>query len=806
MSEFLTPHDPRANLPAHPVYAPGSAYVPDPELEETPLRKNMGALRRYYWVVLLMGLVGLGIAYYAVENTEPMFSSKAVLQMAEDRASGGGGGLAGLAASLGGGGSSIRSQVEVVRSRVLLGEVVDSLGLRLQRQVPGILWDSFEPTGIVDQVTVARDATADTLHLSFAEEGVRVQSGRREISATYGEPVEVGGVRFTVPARPDREELTLFVLARTDAVEVLHDAVRPASREGTNLVDVVVNGYDPVITQRIANTTAEFYKRFSSSRSREQAQRRKQFVVTQLMVAESLLTETQSQLTEFRKRERVYSSKAEATIESAGRGEIEMRRAELDAERRAYRTILAELPRANRERKMDLLRSIAASPGVSENPVIGGLYQQLARYDAQRDSLLAGPPRRSATNPDVRAVDSLAVTTEAKLAAAARSYVDVLEAQVAALDGIKARTDSALQHIAVTEPEEVRLMLRMESIGEAAKELRERYYTAGMSEAAEIDQITILDDALRGEPSGSGPMRSLVFGLVFGLLVGGTGAVLLDSANRTIRRREEMEHLLRIPRLGAIPPLAPGAAVRGILPTPRRMRNGSGMKVEPGKELVAATRVHSSVAEAFRALRTNLTFAPGMESLRSLVVTSATGAEGKTTTAANLAIAYAQQGRRVLLVDCDVRNPRVHTLFGVAREPGLSQLLLGKVAAEQVIVRSSVEGLSLLPAGPLPTVSATDLFGGGVVRSLVEALSGDFDMVILDTAPVLAAANAAVLGTQVDGVLMVVRAGWTDRDSARQAVQQLGAVGARVVGAVLNDPDGNVAWPRGYYDEEPASA
>ncbi|HEV2147378.1 MAG TPA: polysaccharide biosynthesis tyrosine autokinase [Longimicrobiaceae bacterium] len=808
MSEYLTPsggmlpapngggHPPRNGIPA-----------PPPEMEETPLRKYAGALRRQLWLVVLVGLVGLGIAYYAVTNTERMYTSRAVLQLADEKSGPSlGGGLAGLAASLGGGGSNIQSQLQVMRSRILLGEVVDSLGLRLQRVVPGLVHDSFEPTGIVDQVHVPADARPDTLGLSFAERGVTVRKAGQEVTAPYGEPLEIDGIRFTVPARPgDRDHLTLHVISRDDAVDVLIDAVRPASREGTNVVDVVVNGYDSIIPKKVANTTAEYYKQFSSRRSREQARLRRQFVMNQLAVAESLLTVTQAQLTEYRKREQLFSAKTEATMQAAGRGELEVRRAEMEAERKIFRSTLAELAQADGRRRMHLLRALASGPGVGDSPVIGSLYGQVSSYEAQRDSVLAGPPRRSPTHPEVLAIDSMRVAAEARLIGAARSYVDMLDARIAALSDIKGRTDRALAHIAESEPEEVRLMLQMESIGEAARELRARYYTAGMAEASEIDQVTILDHALAGDRSGSGPNRTLFFGLVFGLMVGGAGAILLDGANRSLRRREELEHFLRVPGLGVIPRLDAGGRPAVALPFPGRLRNGNGRGA--GRELVAATQVHSSVAEAFRSLRTNLVFAPGVESLRSLVVTSPEGSEGKTTTAANLAVAFAQQGMRVLLVDCDLRRPRIHTVFGVAKEPGLADLLVGRVAAEQVIRRTSVERLSVLPAGSAPSVGASDLFGGGVVRSLVAALGDDFDLVIMDTAPVLVAANAAILGTQADGALLVVRAGRTERDAARQAVQQLSAVGVRVVGAVLNDPDDNLRQPRRYekyYRNDPA--
>jgi capsular exopolysaccharide synthesis family protein len=782
------------------------AAPPDPEADGPGMGEYLGALRRHLWLVLLASVLGVGLAGFAVYRTETLYSSKAVVQFVEERATPTGG-LAGLAATLGGGGSSFTSQVQVVRSRIVLGQVVDSLGLRLQRKVPGMVRSEFHPTGVVSEVRVSPDATADTLRLSFLDDRVHVRSGDSEATAAYAEPVEIDGVRLTVPDRPVQEELTLWVIPREEATDELLESVKVFAREGTNIVDIFATGYDPAITQRVANTTAELYKRFVSRRSREQAQRRRAFVANQLVVAESLLATTQQELADFRKREALYSSKAKAMVEQTGGHELELARAQLGADRQVYAAFLSEIQRTG-GKKTASLHSILSSPNILANPVVMGLYEKLTSYESQRDSLTLGPKRNSATNPDVRGLDSLIILTEGRLVGAVRSNIESLDARIAAMNEIQARTDSTMRHIAATEPEELRLMLRMESVSEAAKGLRERYYTAGMVEAAELDQVTVLDPALEGELAGSGPLRTLLLGLVFGLMVGGAGAVVVDRANRSIRKREELEHLLRVPGLAVIPRLAPGAERRLQIRLPGGVRNGNGRvdAAVAGASLVAATRVHSLGAEAYRTLRTNLIFSPELQSLRSIVVTSPSGLEGKTTTASNLAIAFAQKGMRVLLVDCDLRRPGLHTLFGVPREPGLSQLLRGEAAVEEVVRVTDVERLTVLPAGPFPSVSATDLLDGGVMRSLIDALAADFDLVILDTPPVLATANAAVLGTQVDGVVLVVRAGQTDRDAARQALQQLAAVGARVVGAVLNDPDARVPHRRTDYDEEPALA
>lgn len=772
--------------------APAYGSVPqDFESDGPALGEYLGALRRHLWLVLLVSALGLGMAAFAVYRTETLYSSKAVVQMTEERASPVGG-LAGLAATLGGG-SSFASQVQVVRSRVILGSVVDSLGLRVQRKVPTVLGSTTHPTGLIEEVYVSPDVAADTLRLAFLDGGVRITSGTTDVRASYGEPVELDGVRFTVPVRPDRDDVTLWVIPREEAVNVLLESMRVFGRDGTNIVDIFATGYDPIITERVANATAEMYQRFVSRRSRSQAQGRRRYVADQLAVAESLLSVTQQDLTEFRTREELYSSKAKALAEQVGGRDLEIARAQLDADRRIFRMFLGQI-QGDGETTSASLNSILSIPAIASNPVVIELFERLRTYEISRDSMATGPSSRARTHPEVQRLDSLTASTERQLIAAVRSNILTLDARVAALEEIKARTDANLRHIAVTEPEEVRLALKMESIAEAAMELRQQYYSAGMAEAAQLDQVTVLDRALAGELAGSGPLRTLLLGLVFGLMVGAAGAIVVDRSNRSIRRREELEQLLRIPGLALIPQLGESPRRRKQLRLPLRTSNGNGRGPVDGSpvSLVAASQVHSLGAEAYRTLRTNLIFSPDLRGLRSLVVTSPSGVEGKTTTASNLAIAFAQKGMRVLLVDCDLRRPRLHTLFGTSREPGLSELLLGELAAEQVIRKTGVERLTLLAAGAPPRLSATDLLDGGIMRSLIDALSADFDMVILDTPPVLATVNAAVLGTQVDGVILVVRAGQTDRDAARQALQQLAAVGANVLGAVLNDPDAMV--------------
>jgi capsular exopolysaccharide synthesis family protein len=160
---------------------------------------------------------------------------------------------------------------------------------------------------------------------------------------------------------------------------------------------------------------------------------------------------------------------------------------------------------------------------------------------------------------------------------------------------------------------------------------------------------------------------------------------------------------------------------------------------------------------------------------------------------------------RVLLVDCDLRRGRIHRIFDVPREPGLTELVIGHEESEAVIRPTDVTGLYVVPSGNLPP-NPSELLGGDRMRKVLVSLSEAFDLIILDTPPLLAASDGAILATLSDGVVLVLRAGSTEGEAAQQAIQQLSGVGARVVGAVLNDPDAKVPAYGGYYHYEYAGA
>lgn len=203
--------------------------------------------------------------------------------------------------------------------------------------------------------------------------------------------------------------------------------------------------------------------------------------------------------------------------------------------------------------------------------------------------------------------------------------------------------------------------------------------------------------------------------------------------------------------------------------------------------LVTLKDPRSAAAEAFRTLRTNLIFAGLERPLQTLLITSPTAEEGKAATLANLAVVMAQGGRRTILVDCDLRRPQLHELFGLPAAPGFTDwIMAGAADAPLPLAATGVSDLQLLPAGS-PAAIPADLLTSRRLESLIFNLKSQADFVLFDAPPLLAVSDAALLAAKLDGVLLVVSAGQTRRDHAQRAKELLEKIRVRVVGAVLTN-------------------
>lgn len=204
------------------------------------------------------------------------------------------------------------------------------------------------------------------------------------------------------------------------------------------------------------------------------------------------------------------------------------------------------------------------------------------------------------------------------------------------------------------------------------------------------------------------------------------------------------------------------------------------------RHLISNTNPKSPIAEQYRTVRTNIQFASVDKGLESLLVTSSGPAEGKSSTTANLAVVYAQQGKRVLLIDADLRKPTMHYTFRLDNLRGLSNVLVGEVSLNEAVNRTDVETLDVMSCGPIPPNPA-ELLASRKMEALLKEAKLSYDIVIFDTPPVLAVTDAQILANIVDGSILVVRSGATEIEPAQKAKEALLPAKAKLLGVVLND-------------------
>jgi succinoglycan biosynthesis transport protein ExoP len=289
------------------------------------------------------------------------------------------------------------------------------------------------------------------------------------------------------------------------------------------------------------------------------------------------------------------------------------------------------------------------------------------------------------------------------------------------------------------------------------------------------------------------PLLFLALSGVMGLFLGVGTAFLVEYMDNSIKTTEDVERVVQLPSLGVVPlclndrsapaPEQSSGKIKGLLSW---VRNRHGQTIPMGDlDLMMLRHPRSAMSEAIRHLRTSLMLSVSGGPPEAIVVTSPHPREGKSTISINLAIALAQDGRRVVILDCDLRRPRLHQVFHLDNAPGLTSYLTGNCNLETIIKPTEVDNLFLVPAGPIPPNPA-ELLNSQAYKNLLQELRREFNHIIIDTPPTLGFADARVLALQADGVLLVAKHQSTTREAGRLARQYLSQVNARMLGMVLN--------------------
>jgi polysaccharide biosynthesis transport protein len=781
---------PRYDNPRLPHVTLRQGEAVDPAVDATHLKELLRVLRRQWWLLLAVSAGIFAISAYLAFSSRPTYQAHAVIRLADARrAYTGGFDDYSTQAPLGRTTNLITSELEILLGRTVLGEVVDREGLRLM-----VAPRSHLTWNLLADLRIRPDAAPRDIHLQFNAQEFVVRTVDAELHTQYGVRADLDGVTFTVRIPPRNREAELWLLPREVAIDYLAESLQVIPRGNTNAVSVRYTSTDPYYAQRVVNAAVEVFRDQNARAARQQAELRRKFLEQQLQRNEIQLTAAQEAFGAFQAREEVYSSRERLLAQEQELVALTMRREELDSEHRMFTGLLAQFAQTAPGERADVLRTLLAASGIATNSIVSQLYSERASLESEIDRLTTGALGSTPDHPDVQRLRSLIESTEARLIAALMSQVLAVGARVAALDSLRERTAAGMRRLPEAHTGELRLTQQLAALGRIQDKLTAELHEARMAETVEMGQVEIVYLApLPTLPLRSRRTRTLAIGLVLGVIFGSSGALGRETLDTSIRRREELEKALRVPGLAIIPRIAPanGRPHRSSWLVPLEHRNLT--PVERRHEDVASGGNGGdsgfAASEAYRMLRANMIFSQGAQTLKRVVIASALPGEGKTTTAANLAVTFARQGTRVLLIDFNPYSPRLHSVLKASREPGLYEALLGHMEPEDAVRPTAVLNLYLLAAGSAD-ISPDCLVSEEKLATTLDRLSQAFDLVIIDTPPVLTTADAAVLARMADGVIVVVRAGGTDRSVAQHAAHQLTTAGARIIGAVLNDPDG----------------
>lgn len=665
------------------------------------------------------------------------------------------------------------SEQQVIKSRMVAERVVDALGLRLRIVEPSGLQRSHLFGGVPPIVDSA--AAPGDLRLTLGERTYTLSSGAiRYATASYGTAVAGGGVRFVVPERPPLGEQSVLmeVLPLTAAASEVRGAIGTKVLPQTNIIEISFVGTEPPLVRDIANTVALEYAAVSSEMQRTNARAKTQFIASSLRDQRVRLDSAQNALRDFKEGQQIGDVNAElaALANSIHRME-EARQAGL-VEQQIYFTLVGKLTAA--DTADEELRRLVGTEAVEKNRYIANLYDRWFSLVKERETLYARG--KTDANEDVKAVHRLIARTKEDVRSASQLYLQAMQSRLGSLEKTIADLRFQTEKYPKLEAEQARLMATVGTMQRTFDNLQSEYQLARIAEGVDAGRVQPIDEAtLPTFAVSPNRKRAITYSVLVGLLLGFVLAFGLDRLDDSVKSPDELRDRMELPMLGLIPAI-------------RADRNGRRSGDETGDRLITHVDPRSPVTEAYRSMRTNLAFARAQQSPQAIVVASPGPADGKSTTAANLAITFAQQGQRTMLIDADLRRAVLDRLFHLERSPGLTEVIVGEAALDDAIHETEVPNLFLLASGRFPPNPA-ELLGSARMQEILRDAKARFDVVVLDSPPLLAVTDAAVLATMVDGVVLVVRTQRTKRDAVRRAIGHVRSVRGRLLGAVLNDVD-----------------
>jgi capsular exopolysaccharide synthesis family protein len=585
-------------------------------------------------------------------------------------------------------------------------------------------------------------------------------------------------------------------LLQPQSASLLHDLqskIEVEREEWANIIKISATDSSPTAAQQLANAVAFSYKEYHAEEQRKRADEAISFITRQLAQGRERLKESEEEFNRFSREKQLVS--------------IDLQSETLLTRAKEVKDQLRDLDEANSELQVlkERLKKFTANPSSADGAfyTLHGTRQyekandKLVELLLKRDSLLKDYTRQ---HPEVIAATREVIET-------ARKMILLLDMQIRTIghkrEDLKqelAQVEMKTNQLMEKKLEYDRLKRKVDSYTEMVALLESKNQEAQIRKAEIPDEVSIVRPALLPIAPTNPPkvfatgMLGVLIGVILGMLV----AFITETFDTSLSAIEDVESTLETPVLGIIPH-GDGKTLRSsVKETDERL-----LALAEKLQLAAHFAPRTMLAESFRALRTNVVSLNGRRNLKSIMITSASPQEGKTLVATNLAIAMAQAGRKTLLVESDLRKPVISHALGIDKTPGLTDVILESGVSWREAIRNVGEvvngtgksagkgvgdlaNLNLLTSGAVPSNPA-EVTDSPKLLGTINEMKANYEMIIFDSPPILSTADPAILGSKVDGVLLVYRVGSVSRSLLKRSVIQLNQVQANVIGVALND-------------------
>ena len=630
---------------------------------------------------------------------------------------------------------SLTTQVELLKSRSLAERVIDEL--RLDQSLPASNPVAAEKSG---------------------PPAAEPKAGEPALAARgdYLERIVIGYRKLMNPSTRSTE-----VLGRDAVLRGFLDSLTVEPIRNSRLIKVHVENTSPELAARIANSTVQAFIAMGLERRMEASSYAKTFLEDQIKQIKAKLEESERKLNRYAQDKQILTLDEKTSVVN-----------------QTYTDYAAALSKAEQDRiKVEALyNEIKKNPEnvaiVGENKTVQSYKEQRAKLqiEYQQDLRIYKPdfPKMLQIKAQIAEVDAQIKSEIGAIAAGVQAQYQSAQQQESL---IRDKLGQTRKQVLSTQDSSIDLNLLKREVDtnrQLYDGLLQRIKQLGVSGGVVSNNISVVDPAEASLfPYKPNLPRNLLIGLAAGIFLGLCIVFVLEFIDDSIKFPDEVERILGLPLMGIIPKI--------------------GRKRSDGKSV--ALDVHSdprsTLAEAYRSVRTALQFSTPEGAPKRLVVTSTTRNEGKSTTALALAINFAQMGQRVLLIDADMRNPSVHKLLDMPNEFGLSNLLSSDSRGEKMILKTKVDKLSVLTAGPVPPNPVDLLMGPKLLLLLNVAAALGFEYVVVDAPPLLGIADSIVLGNQLQNILFVVQASRTRKSHIKNALRRLRLAGLQPRGVVL---------------------